>query len=100
MSFVVFFYFLLQLLAEYWPFVAVIGLTIAAWIFGGRTLATITGVIGTVIFVYLRGRRDEKQAYAEAVRRIQAKREKAYAEIEARHTGASDVADRLRKHDF
>lgn len=100
MSFINLLQFMAQLLGEFWPWAALIAAVTAAYIYGGPRLAALTGSIGMIVGVYLKGRRDEKDRAREAARRTQEKREKAYGQIDARNTDARDVAERLRDRSF
>lgn len=100
MNLTVLFYFLLQLLGEFWPVAVLIAVVVAAYVYGGQRLALIAGAIATTLLVYLRGRRDGKQAIEKATQVIREKREKAYDKIDDRRTGADDVARRLRDRTF
>lgn len=100
MNLTVLFYFLLQLFGEFWPVALLIAIVVAAYVYGGSRLAMIAGATITALLVYLRGRRDEKQALEKAAKEIRQKREKAYEKIDDRRTGVDDVARRLRDRTF
>jgi len=100
MNLLEFFAFLALLLGEFWPWAALIAAVVGAYVYGGQRLAILVAALGTVAGTYLKGRRDESAKAAEAARKIREKREKAYAEIDARRSTADDVAERLRDRSF
>lgn len=89
-----------HLFGEFWPWFVLIAAVSAAYIYGGQKLASIVGVTGLAIGLYLKGRRDEKVRLEADNHRIKQEREKAYDQIDARNSSASDVAERLRKRSF
>lgn len=89
---------------QYWSILAVaipvvIGVVLVGYFFG-RRFSVPVGVLGSMLVIFLLGRKTERDGQKERAREINEKREQAYEKIDRRNTTVSDVAERLRKHDF
>lgn len=79
------------------PIVIVWGL---ARYFLGLKLSLPIAFLGTMIMVFLAGKKMERDNYQKRMQDIKENREKAYEKIDSRHTDDSDVLDRLHDGDF
>ena len=72
----------------------------ATWYFLGRRFSVPVGVLGTMLIIFLMGRKSERDNYRKHVQDIKEKREQAYEKIDSRHTDRNDVLDRLSDGNF